>query len=241
MDRFWNQLSSPRIIQVKPDCLQIRGGIVHHYALLEEEEITLIDGGFLMSRPGQTLSELAKLGYSPTSVRTILVSHGHLDHTLHLTEWKELTGAKILAPEADRDLLFGQYRHRGSNRLCGALEATARLVLRYQPPEVDHWFRPGESLPAWGGLDVIPLPGHTSGHSGFYSPHRELLFANDLFAHWLGHSHWPPRWLNESSSKIQLHAEQASRLPLKEGILLNHCDQSTATQLKAEFLSLLNH
>ena len=241
MIRFWNQLSSPRIIQVAPDCLQIRGKVVHHYALEDRGRITLIDGGFLTCRPQTTLRKLEEIGHHASEIDTILVSHGHIDHTLHLREWKERTGARIYAPARDRDHIEGVHAYRGASRFCGILERTARSLFHYLPPEIDYWYDDEETLPVWGGLQVIGLPGHTQGHSGFYSRDRQLLFANDLFAHWFGHSHWPPNWLNESSREIPVSAKKLLDLPLESGILLNHCDESSPRLLREELGRLLNH
>jgi glyoxylase-like metal-dependent hydrolase (beta-lactamase superfamily II) len=101
------------MIQVPENCYQLRGRLAHHYALFapspEKGGIVLLDGGFLSSTRKRWLPEFEKLGFAPEQVEAILVSHGHIDHTLNLAEWKRLTGARIYAPALDQAHLEGTF------------------------------------------------------------------------------------------------------------------------------------
>ena len=55
-------------------------------------------------------------------------------------------------------------------------------MMRYRPPRVDVWMRDGDELPLWGGLRVVGLPGHTTGHVGFLSRSKRVFFPGDAFA-----------------------------------------------------------
>jgi len=114
--------------------------------------IVLLDGGFLSSTPKRWLPEFEKLGFAPEQVEAILVSHGHIDHTLNLAEWKRFTGARIYAPAMDQTHLEGTFPYTGGAKACGILGAAARTLFRYEIPEVDVWIEPGETLPFSGGL-----------------------------------------------------------------------------------------
>lgn len=217
-----NQLPSPHIIQVAEGCLQIRELMVQSYALLEEDRIILIDGGFIQTRPREILSEFALLGYSPEQVTHILLTHGHIDHTLNLRRWMELTGAILLAPRRDHLHIEGRYPYRGLNRVCGRLEALTRRLFDYAPPRIDESLEPEAELPLWGGLRVVPLPGHTFGHCGFYSPRRQLLFSGDLFADFLPTPAAPPRVLTVDPELARESIRRAASLPLAGGVLPNH-------------------
>ncbi len=215
------------MIQVVENCLQLRGRLVHHYALLEDDGITLIDGGFLSNTPAKTAALLESAGRSLSEVKQIIITHGHIDHTLHIAELQQRTGALVLAPLLDRNHIEGNYPYRGLSRVCGALEKTARSLFRYEIPRVDQWLSPDDTLPFWNGLEVVSLPGHTLGHVGFYSSVHEILFAGDLFSNFHYHPKPPPRIFNVDTTLITESIERANALPLAGGVLLNHCHSGT--------------
>lgn len=215
--------SKKRMIEVVPNCLQLRGRVVHCYALLEPDTITLIDGGFLTMTPNRIAAELAKAGRDLAEVSRILLTHGHIDHTLNIAGLKRLSGARVWAPRLEADHIEGRYPYRGLSRLCGWMEAATRRMFRYEAPKVDEWFSPGEMIEAWGGLEIIPLPGHTLGHVGFYSPERKLLFAADLFANFYHYAKLPPPWFNVDRASIGESLKRADALDLAGGVLLSHC------------------
>ena len=230
------------MIQVAENCFQLRGRLVHHYALFppspQEGGIVLIDGGFLSSTPKRWLPEFESLGFKSDQVEAILVSHGHIDHTLNLAEWKRLTGARIFAPVLDQAHVEGRFPYAGVTRVCGILEAAARKFFRYEIPGVDEWIEPGAKLPFWGGLEVIGLPGHTLGHVGYYSASRQLLFANDLFSSFRGNVKMPPPWFNDHCDEIPQSVLKAAALDLTGGVLINHGHPATAEEYRSELLEL---
>ncbi len=203
----------------------VSGLVVTNYVLVDSRErrAVLVDGGFLGNAVGRTEAALADQGLRFTDVEAILLTHGHLDHTRNLARLKRETGAPIHAPATDRAHVEGRYPYRGLARVCGWLEAIGRRLLRYEVPEIDHWFVPGERLPFWGGLEVIGLPGHTLGHCGFYSPGNRLLLAGDLFSNFLGFAKLPPPWFNVDGGMIRESIREADqRTPADGGVLLNH-------------------
>ncbi len=226
------------MIQVVEDCLQFRGRVVHHYALMESDQITLIDGGFLTSTPERLARQLESIGRNISEIKTVLVTHDHIDHTLHLSSWQELTGAKIYAPALDQNHVSGTYPYTGLSRIFGWMEAAARTTFRYRASLVDCWFSPGEILPIWGGLEVIPLPGHTLGHVGFYSQPRKLLFAGDLFANFHYLPKPPPSWFNVNSKELIRSIQRATELNTSGGILLNHCHGGSPLSHRSDLFRL---
>ena len=209
--------------QITEGCLQIRGWHVESYALLDQagHGVTLIDGGFI-GGIDQIEAELALAGRSLEDVRAILLTHGHIDHTLNLAKLRERTGASVFAPGLDEDHIAGRFPYRGVSRICGMLEKAARTLFHFRPPEVDHWFADGDQLDSCGGLEVIHLPGHTPGHCGFYSRSRQLLFAGDLFTNYFHLARKPPRIFNVDHRQVSESIRRADALDLSGGVILNH-------------------
>ncbi len=216
----------------------IRGqhGVFH---LLHDEgrgEAVLIDAG-LMGEMGRLEAVLAGLGLGWKDIRAILLTHGHLDHTGNLARIKALTGAPLFAHPAEQAHIDGRYPYRSAARLCGAMEAFGRAVLRYRPEATDEPLVPGEELPFWGGFEVMHLPGHTEGHCGFYSRRFDLLFSGDLFACYWFSTHLPPVFLNSCPEKMAASVRRVMELAPRY-LVPNHYDRMDHEMHRRKFEGL---
>jgi glyoxylase-like metal-dependent hydrolase (beta-lactamase superfamily II) len=156
---------------------------------------------------------LRRLGLGSKSVKAILLTHGHLDHTGNLAWAKQWTGAPVYAHPAEQTHIDGTFPYGGVNRWCGRLERTGRAILGVgDPVQIDQFFQDGDELPFWGGLRVVHLPGHTQGHCGFYSARHDVLFSGDLFASYFFNVHLPPAILNSAPELIRGSLEKARQL-----------------------------
>jgi len=129
---------------------------------------TLIDTG-LPGASEATLAYLAKIHVEPTSVKKILITHLHRDHTGSLKAMLAKTHARAFAHWIEAAYIALDPKYDGP----GTPPA--------EPVTVDETFKDGDSLDAAGGLIAYHTPGHTPGHSSFYQPERKLLFSGDLF------------------------------------------------------------
>jgi glyoxylase-like metal-dependent hydrolase (beta-lactamase superfamily II) len=200
----------------------IRGllGYFHLLYDLSRGEAVLIDTGLAGEMP-LLCRTLRKIGLGWGDIKAVLLTHGHLDHTGHLVQIKQRTGAPLLAHTAEQAHINGTFPYRGASRVCGVLESCGRWLLRYRPVDIDETLHDGMQLPYWGGLQVIHLPGHTQGHCGFYSDRFDLLFSGDLFASYGFLVHLPPAILNSCPEYFDRSLERVQELSPKL-IIPNH-------------------
>lgn len=179
-----------------PYCLvRLKSLCVSSFLLIEDVEGrrqgTLIDTGIL-GQTRQLQYALDRHDMAWTDIQAILLTHGHLDHTVNVGAWRQRTGAPVYAHAEDAPYLAGHGQGAGWSRVGDHMEAFCRPIVRYQPQTIDHELQDGERLPFWGGLEVVHLPGHTPGHCGFWQPERGILFNGDLAAMDWGHFHPSP-------------------------------------------------
>lgn len=189
----------------------IRGLMGCCHLLADGDASVMIDTG-MVGEPFFIRRLIRKLGLKSESIKAILLTHGHLDHTGNLAWLKNWTGAKIYAHPKEREHVAGTYPYLGVARWCGRLEAAGRLVFRYRAALIDEFLADGQELPFWGGLRVIHLPGHTRGHCGFYSAKHNLLFSGDMFASYFFRTHKPPAILNSAPESFAASVEKVRRL-----------------------------
>src|SRR5215471_3939969 len=232
MPKFYSLDASYRVYPIR--------GLVGYFHLLVDVsrgEAVLIDTGLVGEMPRLSRT-LQKIGLDWRDIKAILLTHGHLDHTGHLVQVKQRTGAPLLAHAADQPHINGIFPYRGASRVCGALEAFGRWLLRYRGVDIDEHLHDGMELPYWGGLQVIHLPGHTEGHCGFYSERFKLLFTGDLFASYGFLVHLPPAILNSCPEYFERSLQRVQELSPKL-IIPNHYFGFDAESHSRRFAALI--
>ena len=190
-------------MQLFPDIHLIDGVTSNAYLIVEPSGLTLVDSGM----PGSARKILAYLrahGYAPTQLRSILLTHQHVDHIGGAAEVAALSGAEVIAHPLDTPAIEGT----GPRDMpSGPLALVFRTVLlpRLRSVSVSRQVAAGETLPILaddGGLQVIETPGHTRGQIAFYLPGRRLLLAGDTYRHTLrGEVTVPPRMFNRDTAE----------------------------------------
>ena len=84
--------------------------------LLLDKELTVVDTG-LRGRHRQILRQIKHLGYSPSDIATIIVTHHHADHVGSLASLKLITGARVIAHRADAPYIDGTLPQPGPSLL----------------------------------------------------------------------------------------------------------------------------
>ena len=129
---------------------------------------TLIDTG-LPGAHAAIEKYLALHRIEPTSIKKILLTHLHRDHTGALKAMANHTHAKTYAHWIEAAYIACDPPYDGP----GSPPA--------EPFRVDETLKDGDSIDAAGGLIAYHTPGHTPGHTSYYQPERKILFSGDLF------------------------------------------------------------
>jgi glyoxylase-like metal-dependent hydrolase (beta-lactamase superfamily II) len=201
---------------------RIGGQLVSAHLLVDGDGLVLVDAG-LMGIAEKLARLLKRIGRSPSELQAILLTHGHLDHTGGASRIQRETGASVWIHPADREHVAGRVRYQSWARVCGLLESTGRLAMRFNPPEVTSDLSDGRRLPWWGGLRVVHLPGHTPGHCGFFCERTGWLLSGDVFASYRWSVHLPPRILNREQDGVRASLVKVDAMDLG-GVIPSHYD-----------------
>jgi glyoxylase-like metal-dependent hydrolase (beta-lactamase superfamily II) len=156
----------------------------HHYDcciyLLDAGDLVLIDSGAGMSFD-KLISHIKQLGFDPKKLKSILVTHSHIDHIGSLHRFRKEFGVRVIAHELDADAIEGR----------GGVAAEAYRVT-YIPCDVDLRIKGAEETLKLGNyeLNVIHIPGHTPGSIAAYVDidKQRVLFGQDI------HGPYYPEW-----------------------------------------------
>ena len=159
-----------------------------------EQQIYLLDTGqgLLLIDPSfdawqeDLLGEIRALGYDPSQVKWVLLTHCHIDHSQSCHAWRA-RGARIMVGDADAHPV----------ETCNALVATwvePEAQGHCTPSPVDEHVYDGDAL-VFGNftLHAIWTPGHTPGATCYYLYRngKHILFSGDIALHngrhaWMG-------------------------------------------------------
>jgi len=142
------------------------------YIIVNGKEITVIDTG----TPGnaqKTVEYIQKLGHQPSDVKTIILTHFHMDHMGSAKELKDLTNAKVAAHTEDADYISGKKPSpKPKNILFRAVSSFSKPA----PVQIDVTLKEGDKI---ANLSVIHTPGHTPGSIMLLDEERKVLFTGD--------------------------------------------------------------
>ena len=121
------------------------------------QHVTLPDGQTREADVDKTLrGQLAEIGYSPSDINFLALSHYHYDHTGNANEF---AGATWLVPQLEKDAMFGgKYSGSLQPSTFSALQKSKTIILKENEYDVF-----GD-----GSVIIKSAPGHTQGHQVLY-------------------------------------------------------------------------
>ncbi|WBV43916.1 MBL fold metallo-hydrolase [Pseudoroseomonas cervicalis] len=146
------------VLQLPVNCFLLRG----------PTGLTLVDAGCGSAWGegfGGARAALGRLGVAPEAIDHVLLTHLHSDHVLGLFEGEaaHFPRAEVLVPRTDL-AFFTDAAER--DRLPPARQGGFALAARLQRLYAGR-LQPVGPGPVRPGIEALPLPGHTPGHTGY--------------------------------------------------------------------------
>jgi glyoxylase-like metal-dependent hydrolase (beta-lactamase superfamily II) len=174
------------VYPITPGIFAIPLGGVNALLLAMDDVLTLIDTGSSTSAE-TVLHAIRAVGYAPTALRHILVTHCHADHAGSLAALKAATGAHAWMHPLDAAMVRTGAAWRTTTQPTPGLlnhviyrqrvAPTPRII---PPAVIEHEVVDGDILPIAGGIQAIHAPGHSAGQLAWLWPQQGgVLFAAD--------------------------------------------------------------
>ena len=152
------------------------------------KQLILVDAGAGAWWGGGALGRLAgslrSAGYPPEEVDVVLVTHLHSDHVGGLTTQdgkRVFPNADVYVAKTESDFwLSPEIAAKAPKDAQPFFQSAQAIAAPYIKASKWHTFSSSE--PIVGGMQLVPLPGHTPGHTGyeFSSKGQKILFWGDI-------------------------------------------------------------
>jgi glyoxylase-like metal-dependent hydrolase (beta-lactamase superfamily II) len=165
---------------------------VNVYAIVDGEQLVLIDGGWAMGDAQDLLTQsLDAIGFGLEHIREFLVTHVHRDHYTQAIAIRRAFGGSVSLGEGEKVTLDAMRTidvHPDIANLAAAgATALSEMLANWRGERdltdweyPDRWLTDHLELPLQKRtLHVIATPGHTRGHVVFQDAAAGVLFAGD--------------------------------------------------------------
>lgn len=151
--RSWNQPVKP--FRIAGNLYYVGASDLSSFLIVTPKGHILLDSGLVETVP-QIQQNVVQLGFRLEDVKVLLNTHAHYDHAGGLALLKRLTGATLMASEADAALLAAG----------GKGDPNFGDTLAYEPVKADRILRDGDKVELGGVTMTAHLtPGHTKGNT----------------------------------------------------------------------------
>ena len=170
---------------------------INTYLVKGDNGYLLIDTGWNTKEAFNSLKkQLADNGVNGQEISRIVVTHVHPDHYGLAEKLKNLFGATLAFHHLEKDFIetryvsmeeliqeLGQWLHRNGvppERLAELQKASLPMLKFVTPTMPDTTLYGGEAITCGDfSFEVMPTPGHTSGHICLYEPDKKILLSGD--------------------------------------------------------------
>jgi len=133
---------------------------------------------------GRLVGSLRSAGYTPEEVDLVLVTHLHSDHVGGLTTQdgkRVFPNADVYVARAESDFWLSAEIAAKAPKVAQPFFQSAQAVAAPYI-KAGKWHTFSGSEPIVDGMQIVPLPGHTPGHTGyeFSSKGQKILFWGDI-------------------------------------------------------------
>jgi glyoxylase-like metal-dependent hydrolase (beta-lactamase superfamily II) len=151
---------------------------VHLHLVVVDDGVVLVDTG-IPGRADRVERALGDIRRKIGDVRTILLTHQHVDHTGGVAELRRRSGARVVAHAADAPVIRGDVEPVIKHPL---VKLVGMILGKPEPSTVDEVLT-GDGASPVPGFTAIHTPGHTAGHVSYLLARAGgILFAGDAAA-----------------------------------------------------------
>jgi len=176
------------VVELLPQLHMLSFPVGHVYLWKGPRDLTLIDASVPGSAP--LIAEVIEdLGYHPSDVRRLLLTHCHEDHVGSAAEIAAWADVIVYAHRDDAAVIRGHAAGLPPTLADWeqVLYDQVQAQMSKEPPQpvrVDHELEDGDTIDLGGGIDAlaVAVPGHTPGSVAFYLPEPRVLFTGDTVA-----------------------------------------------------------
>ena len=165
-------------MEVVPGIHQV-DGVNGNCFIIVRNGLTLIDTGGKPRNSAKIVKYIQDiLKRKPSEIKTIVLTHFHVDHAGNACDLKKLSGARVAIHEADADYVAGRKTQPVPGGAKGMIvKVLMSLFFRSMPVEPDIKLCDQDTI---AGLTTIHTPGHTPGSICLFDRSSKILFVGDL-------------------------------------------------------------
>jgi len=151
--------------------------IANAFLLVQPDGLILVDTGVALAAKG-IVRYIRRLGFEPSAIQAICITHGDSDHIGALHALQQLTHAETIAHKAEAALVEGREERKAvhPNLFTRITKPLFNLVSPTRPARVTRRVSHGDVV---HGLRVVHAPGHSAGSVCYLLEDKGVLFAGD--------------------------------------------------------------